>query len=189
MEIAKLRGALKVASWCVLGAILVSVAVLGYLVSGYAPTSTSDHPLPLEKRIAELALRARIKREAPSRDVSRMSNAEMIAGAATYRKRCAMCHGLPNQPSPDIADAMFPKAPQFMILPQVIGSKPDTDFWKVKNGVRLTGMPSYQNLLSDDQIWQVVGLLAHRRMLPPEVKEALHSSVQASPMNETLRPK
>jgi len=86
-----------------------------------------------------------------------------------------MCHGLPDQPSPDIADAMFPNAPQFMRLPQVIGSRPDSDFWKVKNGVRLTGMPSYQNLLSDDQIRQVVGLLADRRMLPPEVKDALAS--------------
>ncbi len=47
------------------------------------------------------------------------------------------------------------------------------DFWRVKNGIRLTGMPSFEKTLTDDQIWQVVAMLANRRDMPPEVKAAL----------------
>lgn len=43
-------------------------------------------------------------------------------------------------------------------------------FWKVKNGIRLTGMPSYADLLSEQQMWQVSMLLKTAdKPLPSEV--------------------
>jgi mono/diheme cytochrome c family protein len=58
--------------------------------------------------------------------------------------------------------------------------RPNGDFWRIKNGIRLTGMPSFQNILSEDQIWQVTGLIANRRRLPPEVQVALKSEPAAA---------
>jgi hypothetical protein len=55
------------------------------------------------------------------------------------------------------------------------------DFWRVKNGIRLTGMPSFENTLSDDQMWQVVALIAKRRDLPPEVRAALQPAGSVTP--------
>jgi hypothetical protein len=30
----------------------------------------------------------------------------------------------------------------------------DETYWKVANGIRLTGMPAYQGFLTNDQLWQ-----------------------------------
>src|ERR1700728_1419922 len=46
-------------------------------------------------------------------------------------------------------------------------------YWKVSNGIRLTGMPSFKSALTDQQMWQVSALLAHDDKLPPEVQDAL----------------
>jgi thiosulfate dehydrogenase len=173
----------------VVGVILVPLVVVAYLLSGYAPAATADAPMPFESRVAEMALQARFKKEAPVRDLSGMSTPDLLAGAEIYKKDCAMCHGLRDD-TPAIADNMFPQAPQLMKPPAGRGGqrgpqggpsgpprtpRPNGDFWRVKNGIRLTGMPSFQNILSEDQMWQVTGLIANRRRLPPEVQDALKS--------------
>jgi len=175
----------------IVGAIIVPALVVAYLLSGYAPVATADAPMPFEARVAEMALQKRIQKEAPVRDLSGMSTPDLLAGADIYKKDCAMCHGLRDD-TPAIADNMFPQAPQLMKPPQGRGGqggpqggpgpsgaprapRPNGDFWRVKNGIRLTGMPSFQNILSEDQMWQVTGLIANRRRLPPEVQDALKS--------------
>ncbi len=91
----------------VIGAILVPLAVVAYLMSGYAPAAVADPPMPFEARIAGMALQKRIQKEAPVRDLSGMSTPDLLAGAEIYKKNCVMCHGLPDQ-KPEIADNMYP---------------------------------------------------------------------------------
>jgi mono/diheme cytochrome c family protein len=45
-------------------------------------------------------------------------------------------------------------------------------FWVTKHGARMTGMPSWDGILSDDQIWTVVAFIKHSDKLPPEVDAA-----------------
>jgi thiosulfate dehydrogenase len=46
-------------------------------------------------------------------------------------------------------------------------------YWKVDNGIRLTGMPAFAGTLSDTQIWQVSQLLANGAKLPDAVSQFL----------------
>jgi thiosulfate dehydrogenase len=46
-------------------------------------------------------------------------------------------------------------------------------YWKVANGIRLTGMPSYRGSLEEKQMWQVSLLLANGDKLSPAVAAAL----------------
>jgi thiosulfate dehydrogenase len=46
-------------------------------------------------------------------------------------------------------------------------------YWKVANGIRLTGMPGYSGSLSSDQMWQVSLLLANADKLPTNVLNTL----------------
>jgi len=180
------------------GVILVPLAVWAYLASGSAPAATADKPLPFEAQITGMALRARIQKEAPTRDLSTLTTADLLQGADVYKKNCAVCHGLPDQPENAIAQGMFPPVPQFMAPPRgrggergpgrpggpppgfadaqkglVKGRGASGDFWRVKYGIRLTGMPAFEKNLSDDQMWDVVALLAARRNMPQEVRDAL----------------
>ena len=50
-------------------------------------------------------------------------------------------------------------------------------YWKVKNGIRLSGMPSFEKSLSDMQVWQVAALVARADKLPPQVMDALKPGV------------
>ena len=46
-------------------------------------------------------------------------------------------------------------------------------YWKVANGIRLTGMPGFTGSLTTDQMWQVSLLLANADKLPADVNNAL----------------
>jgi mono/diheme cytochrome c family protein len=51
---------------------------------------------------------------------------------------------------------------------------PGETYWKVANGIRLSGMPSYNQVLSDTEMWQVSVLLANAdKPLPPAALELL----------------
>jgi hypothetical protein len=51
----------------------------------------------------------------------------------------------------------------------VSDNPPAEIFCKVNNGIRLTGMPSYHNVIPETQIWQVCLLLANaNKPLPAE---------------------
>ena len=48
----------------------------------------------------------------------------------------------------------------------VTDDPPGESYWKVSNGIRMTGMPSFHESLSDTQMWQVSLLLANADKLP-----------------------
>jgi len=62
---------------------------------------------------------------------------------------------------------MVPQAPQLWEkhgkngIVGVSDDPPVVTYWKVANGIRLTGMPAYRNVLTDREIWQVSLLLAN----------------------------
>jgi thiosulfate dehydrogenase len=158
----------------IVGLLLLPLGFAVYVVSGRVPVATSDAPMPFEAALAGAGLYARIKREAPTRDVSSMATAELVSGADVYQKNCAVCHGLPGQAVPPVAQGEFPKPPQLFTVDGRVSDDPaGVTYWKVKNGIRLTGMPGFQATLADQQIWQVTSLVARADKLPPEALDAL----------------
>ncbi|MGH9518230.1 MAG: c-type cytochrome [Terriglobales bacterium] len=163
----------------VLGVLLVPLLVLAWFYHGQVPVAVSDPPLPLERQITHTALDARIKKEAPQMAPIQPNEQTYIDGARIYKDNCAFCHGLHGQPS--IAGPnMFPDAPPLWEPHQtgnVVGVSDDPageTYWKVANGIRLTGMPSYRTRLTDTQIWQVSILLSHANQpLPPAALQIL----------------
>lgn len=53
------------------------------------------------------------------------------------------------------------------------------DFWRVQNGIRMTGMPSFEKALSNQQMWDVVVMLSQRRNLPPAATAVLSPTAAA----------
>jgi thiosulfate dehydrogenase len=158
----------------VVGLLILPVAFVLYALSGRMPVATSDPPMPFEAELAGAGLNARIHREASSRDVSNFTTSELVSGADIYQKNCAVCHGLPNQAVATIGQGEFPRPPQLFTVDGRVSDDPaGVTYWKVKNGIRLTGMPSFEKSLSDMQMWQVTALVARADKLPPQVTDAL----------------
>ena len=134
--------------------------------------ATADKPFPMEQTIVRAPLHARIDRQMKTAPFG-TSEDVFEAGARTYRAECASCHGTPGH---DVAFAknMYPTAPQLWKAHRggkVVGvsdDEPGETYWKVANGIRLTGMPSYQHVLTDTQMWQVTLLLKNADQTLPD---------------------
>lgn len=146
------------------GLVVIPAMVYLYLACGGPPVAVADNPFPFESRIVRVPLHVRLSREMPKEAKLPASSQNLIAGAEIYRGRCASCHGLTGRSSP-LGDKMFPPAPQLWAVHKktIVGVSDDPvgeTYWKVKNGIRLSGMPSYRELLTDDEMWQVSILLS-----------------------------
>jgi thiosulfate dehydrogenase len=157
----------------ILGVIAVLAGVYYYFATGQAPVATSAQAMPFEKRLAHQALNARVAREMPRTVPIQPDEPNLAAGAQIYREHCAVCHGLPAQKETLIATGMFPRPPKLMEGKGVTDDEPGESYWKVANGIRLTGMPGFRPALSDTQMWQVSLLAAHADKLPKSVQDTL----------------
>lgn len=156
-----------------IGISLIPAAAYFYFAKGYAPVATSAKPMPFERMLAHKALDARIEKEMPKTVPIEPSETNLLAGVAVYKVQCAVCHGLPGAKKTDIAAGMFPRPPQLFVGKGVTDDEPGETYWKVANGIRLTGMPGFHNTLKGDQLWQLSLLLANADKLPDSVKGAL----------------
>jgi thiosulfate dehydrogenase len=157
----------------VLGVALLAGGVYYYFVSGRAPVATADPPIPFEKMLASKALNARIEKQHLPPPPVDASEANLLAGAQVYKEQCAVCHGLPNQPKTVLQEGMYPVPTELFHGKGVTDDPPSESYWKVANGIRLSGMPSFKSKLTDTQMWQVAQLVAHANELPDSAKKVL----------------
>jgi thiosulfate dehydrogenase len=164
----------------VTGVAILVAGVAMYFMAGIAPAATSSAPMPMEHFFAKSALRARISRESPKTVPITADEPSYLEGAKIYRDNCAVCHGLPGGPQSAIAKGLFPEAPALFKGKGVTDDEPGETYWKVVNGIRLTGMPGFQKSLSERQAWEVSLLLAHADSLSTSVRSALTAPIEPS---------
>jgi thiosulfate dehydrogenase len=169
----------------ILGILILPVWALIYLHEGHPPVAVADPPFPLEKQIVKAPLAARIDKEMPASAPIEASATTLTAGAQIYRAQCASCHGLYGRPSA-FAGHMYPSAPQLWAPHRsgVVGVSDDPvgeTYWKVANGIRLTGMPSFDKVLNETQMWQVSLLLKNAgQPMPADVTKLIESPLDFS---------
>lgn len=155
------------------GVLLLVGGVYYYFVSGAAPAAAADPPMPYEKKMANRSLDAHIEKANVPPPPIQANEENLLAGAKVYKEQCAVCHGLPNQPPPAIADSMYPHATLMFKDKGVTDDPPSVSYWKAANGIRLSGMPSFKGTLTDTQLWQLALLVAHANEIPDSVKKVL----------------
>jgi mono/diheme cytochrome c family protein len=85
--------------------------------------------------------------------------ATIQAGAKAFSARgCVNCHGGPGAQWAKFSEGLNPGPPD---LKDVVGGlQPREIFWVVKNGIRMTGMPSFAGAgVPDPEIWSMVAFL------------------------------
>ena len=165
----------------IFGLVLVPLGIYLYITSGSAPVATKDGDMPFERYLAKKALHVRIAAQMPKNAPIRADESNYLAGAQLYKDNCAVCHGLPGAPKTAIAAGMYPKPPQLFVGKGVTDDEPGETYWKILNGIRLTGMPSFSSSLNETQMWQIALLLANADKLPDSVKSALSTPAGQPP--------
>ncbi len=99
--------------------------------------------------------------------VSLDDQAVIQAGARAFAKAgCANCHGAPGVNWAKFSEGLHPDPPD---LKDVAGDEPRQIFWVIKNGINMTGMPSFQKAGVDDKdIWSIVAFVKKIGSVKPE---------------------
>jgi mono/diheme cytochrome c family protein len=168
----------------ILGALGLVAGGYIYFTGGHAPVATADPDMPFEHMLAHKALDARIQKEMPKSIPIQADEPNLLAGAALYRDHCAVCHSLPAQPQTAIATGMYPRPPKLLEGKGVTDDEPGESYWKISNGIRLTGMPGFRSSLSETQMWQVSLLVAKADKLPKSVTDGLSPTPVPPPVPE-----
>ena len=130
--------------------------IAGYLfvVLGGMPVATKGDALPFERYLAKKAKRAAYKVDLDKQAPFQLVGERVVRASTLYKNNCGGCHGVSDQEN-KMAKAMFPPVPQFFHGKDVKDDPIGEIYWKVKNGIRLTGMPGYVDILSEEEIWEV----------------------------------
>lgn len=139
--------------------VLIGVSIpflVGYLfiISGGMPVATKGDALPFERFLAKKAKRAAYKVDLDKQAPFQLVGERVNHASSIYKNNCGGCHGVSDQEN-KMAKAMFPPAPQFFHGKDITDDPIGEIYWKVKNGIRLTGMPGYVDILSEEEIWEV----------------------------------
>ena len=141
-------------------AILVAIAgAVAFFGGFYSVAATQEDP----RIVAEALVRVRqasISRHATELPPASLNDpASVQDGARAYAARgCVNCHGGPGATWAKFSEGLNPGPPD---LKEVAPARePRELFWVIKNGIRMTGMPSFKMIeVPDAEIWKMVGFL------------------------------
>jgi len=141
-------------------AIVVAVAAAVFFFGGfYSVAGTEKEPGIVASALIHIR-QASIDRHAvdmPS--ISLDDPAVVQAGARAFSARgCVNCHGGPGANWAKFSEGLHPSPPD---LKEVVnGLEPRHLFWVIKNGINMTGMPSFGPTgVPDGEIWTIVAFL------------------------------
>jgi thiosulfate dehydrogenase len=159
--------------------LVVLLAAFCYVRFGFVDPRADMEVGVLERKIVMPSLDAALDRHAPeAQNPIQPTDANLTAGMTLYQTNCASCHGDIHRPHGMLADALYPRAPQF------VENAPDMpenqNFYIVQHGIRLSGMPAWKQALSEQEMWQVTSFLSHIDKLSPPVSAAWKTATGGS---------
>jgi mono/diheme cytochrome c family protein len=163
--------------------IVVAAAGAAYIYSGAFDVAASTPHNAFEQSLFRTAMRRSVV--AMSRSISpppRFTDEMVRDGFDHYENMCAGCHGGPGIERSEIGKGLNPQAPD--LADAVPAWSPSHLFWIVKNGLRMTGMPSFGKTHNDNQIWSIVAFIEQLPGMSYEQYQEMEQ--QAGPARPTV---
>lgn len=112
------------------------------------------------------SVRARADATAPEQ----FSHQMITAGAGEYKAMCQHCHGGPGVSRAEWAKGMVPQPPDLThAATEWEGSEVH---WIVKNGIKMTAMPSFGATHDDQTVWNITAFVKQLPAMTPETYAA-----------------
>jgi len=149
--------------------IIVGIAAAVYFFGGfYSVAGTQEDPALVHWALVKVRMASVAKHATDEPPAGFDAAANVQAGAKAFRARgCTNCHGGPGVDWAKFSEGLHPDPPD---LKEVVSDRtPSQLFWVIKNGINMTGMPSFGPTgVPDAEIWQIVAFLKKL----PNVSEA-----------------
>jgi mono/diheme cytochrome c family protein len=151
-------------------AIVVFIAgVTAFVFSGIYNVSAMVPHWPITIEILEEARDQSISYHskgivAPLLNVSKMEE----AGFNHFQYTCRLCHNAPGIAQNEFAQGLYPTPPDLASSDLHLEMNDAEIFWIIKNGLKMTGMPSFGVTHSDQEIWDIVAFVDRLPTLQPD---------------------
>jgi mono/diheme cytochrome c family protein len=161
----------------VLIALVVLLGLGAAAVYGGAFDVAADDPHgSITSRVIETMRDRSIARRA--KDVAAPSSLEdakrIASGAGEYAEMCAGCHLAPGVKDTEMRKGLYPAPPE--LARHGTRRRPAEQFWIIKHGLKMTGMPAWGITHEDDRLWSMVAFL---RKLPQMSAEQYRTLVDS----------
>jgi mono/diheme cytochrome c family protein len=158
-------------------AIVFGIGCAVFLFGGYYNAAgTAEDPAVVTWALTKVRA-ASVNRHATDSPPASFGDDNMVlAGAKAYASNgCANCHGAPGVMWLKYSEGLHPDPPDLKKVADDLS--PAQLYWIIKNGINMTGMPSF-NLAGakDDEIWSIAAFVKKL----PSVSEADYKSWTAS---------
>ena len=148
-------------------AVILPLGVLAYVKSGLYNVAASHPHTKFTEWLTHETMIHSVRSHAKSITAPPVVTPDQVVrGFCTYETHCVACHGAAAVARQQWVSGLEPQPPY--LLDATHNWKPRELFWIVKNGIKMTGMPSWRDSLSDPQIWDVVAWLKASSQLPPQ---------------------
>jgi mono/diheme cytochrome c family protein len=99
----------------------------------------------------------------------------LATGAGQYAEMCSGCHLAPGMKRTEISRGLYPRASELRR-----GSRltPAEEFWVVKHGLKMSGMPAWGVSHDDELLWDLVAFL---RKMPELTADQYQTLVRSAP--------
>ena len=154
-------------------AIIVAIAAGVFFFGGFFNVAASEEDNPVVKWALIRVRTAAIEHHASGTPSLKLDDPAVIRdGARAFAKAgCTNCHGAPGVEWAKFSEGLNPDPPD--LKESASGDDPAQIFWVIKNGIRMTGMPSFGKAgVADNDIWQIVAFVKAL----PKVSEADYKS-------------
>ena len=152
-------------------AIIIAIAAAGFFFGGFYNVAASEDDPAIVTWALPKVRTASIDRYSaglqPPQGMSLDDPAVIQAGAKAFSQRgCVYCHGGPGVEWAKFSEGIHPDPPD---LKEVADDEPRMIFWVIKNGVNMTGMPSFGKINVDDkELWSITAFVKKFGTVKPE---------------------
>jgi mono/diheme cytochrome c family protein len=168
---------MKLLKFAVLAVIVaVVLAVLG-VYSGLFNVAADEPHWALTHRIIEtLRERSIASRSSDIKVATNLDDPKLIAsGAGEYAEMCTGCHLAPGMEDTEMRTGLYPKPPN--LAEDGAQRSAAQQFWIIKHGLKMSGMPAWGLTHDDERIWSMVAFV---RKLPKLTPASYHELIEAS---------
>lgn len=152
---------------------LLAAALAGLGLGALSGCSARQKPSSIETRLANAAKDVVIPLEARSaRNPTPATALTLARGRQAYEAHCALCHSSDGHSQSPLGLAMYPPAMD-LTSPHVQAWTDAELYWIVQNGIRLTGMPSWQGILTPEETWELARYIHALPQMTPQRETAL----------------
>jgi mono/diheme cytochrome c family protein len=150
-------------------AIIAAIAAAGFFLGGFYNVAASEEDPQIVTWTLPKVRAASIDRYSAGLKppTSLDDPATIQAGARAFAQRgCVNCHGGPGVEWAKFSEGLRPDPPD---LKEVADEEPRMIFWVIKNGINMTGMPSFGKIgVEDKEIWAITAFVKKWATVTPE---------------------